>query len=155
MKKRMIFLILILTIALMPGCNQQEVPSSEEPSQPIQQESKPLPEPTIEPVNSPEPLPQPQADGTGISFALPDDWNKYPADALQDLQAMIDESGNRVLYGVLHGFMEAQEISEVALADSSVDDYGDMVHCYPAYDVSLDDGTTLRLKFAEIGRAHV
>ena len=151
MRKSIIFLSLILILALIPGCKQQEVPSSEEPSRPIQQESELPPEPTVELVDSPEPLPQPQADGTGISFALPDDWNKYPSDALQDLQAMINESGNRVLYGVLHGFMEAQEISEVFLADSSVEDYGDMVHYYPAYDVSLDDGTILRLKFAATG----
>lgn len=161
MKTGKFLLIIVMMVSFsLSGCSQAQVEPPKDMPQDVHTELTVESEPAAEPVSNPEPvsepsepviLPQPQADGTGISFALPDDWNKYPADALQDLQTMIDESGNRVLYGVLHGFMEAQEISDVSLADSSVDDYGDMVHYYPAYDVSLDDGTILRLKFAATG----
>lgn len=159
MKKEIfIFILTLFALLALAGCGQAEKRSSpaEDFPQAEQQGTESMPEPTVEPVNDtpepiPEPLLQPQADGTGISFMLPDDWNKYPADALHDLQAMIDDSGNRTLYGVLHGFMDSQELSAISLADSSVEDYEYMVNYYLSYDASLDDGTPLRLKFAITG----
>lgn len=73
---------------------------------------------------------------------------------MQSLQAIVDDAGNRVLYGVLHGFMESPEITQVSLADSadgSVEE-NDYVTLFDwSYNLELSDGDNLRLEFYAIG----
>ena len=83
----LLFAVVAFGVLGLSGCGQTgSVPTEavlqKEPTE-AATETISKPEPT--PESEIAPLPQPQADGTGISFALPDDWNKYQAGALQDL----------------------------------------------------------------------
>lgn len=124
MRKSVAFLVMIMALALLSSCGQMEVQQPEEPHQEVIPDAESVSEATVVPIITPEPeppeteiisLPQPQADGTGISFEIPEDWNQYPTDAIQNLQVLVDDTGNMVLYGVLRGFMDSQEVSTISL----------------------------------------
>lgn len=154
----LLFAVVVFGVLGLSGCSQTESVSTEDTPQEVQAHTELPAEPISDPESVPEPevvsLPQPQADGTGICFALPDDWSKYPADAMQGLQAIVDDAGNRVLYGVLHGFMESPEITQVSLADSADGgvEENDYVTLFDwSYNLELSDGDSLRLEFYAIG----
>jgi len=168
MRKSILYLTLILAMALLTGCGQAQngAPPPEEPpqeaQQKLQQEAESSPEQTAEPVNdtpepAPEPLPQPQADGTGIKLELPKKWEeKYGEGLGKSLQIDMDDNGNRVLYGVLHGYMESPKITKVSLAsytDETTEGFEDVISLRWAYLITLDDETNLQLKFSTLGFA--
>ena len=162
MKKNIVLFAVLFVLAFLPGCGGQtegvsvtDVPQdtlveSSTAAEPVV-ESTDVPEPVSEPKPEVVPIPQPQADGTGISFEFPEDWNTNATEGIQNLQSMVNNAGNRVLYGVLHGYMDAQEIISMQLADSSVTP-GEFVTGYDlSYDITLNDETRLRLSLTATG----
>ena len=155
--KRILLLFTVVAFGVLglSGCGQTDSVPTEDTPQEVQAHTELPAEPISDPESVPEPevvsLSQPQADGTGVSFEIPEDWNQYPTDAMQRLQAIVDDAGNRVLYGVLHGFMESQEVSSISLIDYTAEDYEFMVGYELSYDVSLDDGSLLRLSMGVTG----
>ena len=162
MKKNIVLFAVLFVLAFLPGCGGQtegvsvtDVPQdtlveSSTAAEPVV-ESTDVPEPVSEPKPEVVPIPQQQADGTGISFEFPEDWNTNATEGIQNLQSMVNNAGNRVLYGVLHGYMDAQEIISMQLADSSVTP-GEFVTGYDlSYDITLNDETRLRLSLTATG----
>ena len=121
MKKNIVLFAVLFVLAFLSGCGGQtavtDVPQDTlaEPDTTVEPvvESVDVPELVSEPEPEVVPISQPQADGTGISFEFPEDWSTNAAEGIQDLQSMANNAGNRVLYGVLHGYMDAQEIISI------------------------------------------
>lgn len=162
MKKNTILFAVLFVLTFLSGCGDQTegIPVTDVPQDTLA-ETNTTAGPVVEPVDVPEPvsepepelvpIPQPQADGTGISFEFPEDWSTNATEGIQDLQSMANDAGNRVLYGVLHGYMDAQEIISIQLADAFVTP-GEFVTGYDlSYNVTLDDETRLRLNLTATG----
>ena len=81
---------------------------------------------------------QAKPDGTGIEFSLPLKWGSYPSATKQNLHAIINNAGNKLIYGLLHGFMEAEPlVISVSIQDSSDLGVKHAVEFEVSYDIAL------------------